>query len=148
MKQRLFTCMFSMLIAAVGLFSTVASAEEEGKPSGTVTVESKSVAVGIGVTWGDGILTYKGKKYKFSVSGLSVVDVGVSKVTAKGKVYHLKKLEDFSGNYTAASAGATVGGGVGGTAMKNQNGVVMKLTETSKGLQFTLAAEGVDVKLK
>ena len=140
--------MFSMLIAAVAFFSTVAAAEEKEKPSGTVTVESKSVAVGVGVSWGDGILTYKGKQYKFSVSGLSVVDVGVSKVTAKGKVYHLKKLEDFSGNYVAAAAGAVVGGGAGGTAMKNQNGVVMKLTETSKGLQFTLAAEGVDVKLK
>jgi hypothetical protein len=141
--------MFSLLIAAVALFSTVATAEEkEGKPSGTVTVESKSVAVGIGVSWGDGVLTYKGKQYKFSMSGLSVVDVGVSKVTAKGKVFHLKKLEDFSGNYVAAAAGATVGGGAGGTAMKNQNGVVMKLTETSKGLQFTLAAEGVDIKLK
>jgi len=33
-----------------------------------------------------------------------VVDVGISKATSSGKVYNLKKLEDFNGNYTAASA--------------------------------------------
>ena len=32
--------------------------------------------------------------------------------------------------------------------MKNQNGVVMRLTGTSQGAQVTLAAKGADVKLK
>lgn len=140
--------MRALVIGWIGLGLFAAAAAQEGKPSGSVTVESKSVAVGIGVSWGDGVLTYQGKQYKFSVSGLSVVDVGVSKVTAKGEVFNLKKLEDFSGNYVAAEAGAAVGGGAGAMTMKNQNGVVMHLTETGKGLQFTLAAKGVEVKLK
>jgi len=33
-----------------------------------------------------------------------VADVGVSSIDATGNVYHLKKLEDFEGQYTAASA--------------------------------------------
>jgi hypothetical protein len=57
-------------------------------------------------------------------------------------------VADFAGNYTAAAAGATVGGGKGAVAMKNQNGVVMELTSTSKGVQFTLAPTGVEIKMK
>ena len=47
---------------------------QEGPPSGKVSMESKSVARGIGVSWGDGKLTYQGKERVFSVDGLSVVD--------------------------------------------------------------------------
>ena len=116
-------------------------ATADDKPSGTVTIESKSVAVGVGVSWGDGKLRYKGKTYAFSVKGLSVVDLGVSKVSAKGKVFHLNKVEDFSGNYAAAQAGAAVGGGMSAVALKNQNGVVMELTSTQTGVKLTLAGE-------
>jgi hypothetical protein len=113
-----------------------------------VTIESKSVALGVGVSWGDGKLRYKGKTYSFSVKGLSVVDLGVSKVSAKGKVYHLDKAEDFSGTYAAAQAGAAVGGGMSAVALKNENGVVMELTSTQTGVKLTLAGEGIEMKLK
>lgn len=135
-----------VLAAALVGVGGVAAADD--KPSGTVTIESKSVALGIGVSWGDGKLRYKGKTYSFSVKGLSIVDLGVSKVSAKGKVFHLDKAEDFSGNYAAAQAGAAVGGGMSAVALKNQNGVVMELTSTQTGVKFTLAGEGIEVKLK
>jgi hypothetical protein len=91
------------------------------------------------VSWGDGKLTFQGKDHIFNVNGLSVIDLGVSKVTANGEVFNLKKLSDFNGNYVAGTAGATVGGGAGAVIMKNQNGVVLKLTSTSQGVQLTLA---------
>ena len=138
-------------MVAVGLVSLVAgmstiSAQEA--TSGKVTLESKSVAIGVGVSWGDGVLEYRGKKYPFTVDGLSVVDLGVSKVTARGDVTGLKKVEDFDGNYVAAGAGGTVGGGAAAAIMKNQNGVEMKLTATTQGVKLALAAAGVSVKLK
>ena len=138
---RLFTIGLGLVLVAM-----TAGAQE--KPSGTVAITSKSVAVGIGVSWGDGKLTYQGKDHAFTVKGLSVVDVGVSKVSATGQVHNLKKLSDFSGNYAAAEAGATVGGGKGVTTMKNQNGVIIHLTATATGVQFTLAPKGVDIELK
>ena len=116
--------------------------------SGTIRIESTSVALGIGVTWGDGILTYDGKEYHFSVSGLSVVDLGVASVTATGEVYNLTKLEDFEGNYVAGEAGAVVGGGGSVVHMENQSGVVIKLDSTQTGAKLTLAAEGVNIELK
>jgi hypothetical protein len=44
--------------------------------SGKVTLESKSVALGVGVSWGDGVLEYKGKKYPFTLEGLSASTSG------------------------------------------------------------------------
>jgi hypothetical protein len=32
--------------------------------------------------------------------------------------------------------------------MKNQHGVVLRVTSTSQGVQLTLAAKGVDIKLQ
>jgi hypothetical protein len=136
-------------MAVLGVLTAVTLAvAQDGPPSGKVWVESKSVALGVGVSWGDGKLTYQGKEHVFSVNGLSVVDLGVAKVTANGEVYNLKKLSDFNGNYVAGEAGAAVGGGAGTAILKNQNGVVMKLTGTGTGVKFTLAGKGVEVKLK
>ena len=106
------------------------------------------VAIGVGYSWGSGTLTYQGEKYPVTVRGLSVIDVGVTKVTAFGKVYGLKRLEDFNGNYTAATAEGTLGGGAGATTMKNQNGVVIDLFTTTQGINLKLAASGILLKLK
>jgi len=133
-------------VAALGFLLTAARAED--KPDATIKLSGGSVAVGIGYSWGGGTLTYKGKTYEVEVKGLSVGDVGASQVEASGNVYHLAKLSDFDGNYTAAGVGATVAGGASAAAMKNQNGVVINLVSTTQGLKFTFAAAGVDLKIK
>ena len=134
-------------VVAVGFLLTAARAQEE-KPDATLKLSGGSVAAGIGYSWGGGTLTYKGKKYDVEVKGISVGDVGITKAEAAGDVYHLNKLSDFDGNYTAAKAGVTVAGGASASAMKNQNGVVINLVSTTQGLKFTFAAEGVNMKIK
>jgi len=135
-----------VLVITLSLFGFVFAQEE--KPDATLTLSKGQVAVGIGWSWGDGVLTFKGKKYPFKVGGLSVVDVGITKGNAVGKVYHLKKLSDFNGTYTGAAAEGTIGGGAGVSAMKNQNGVVIELQSTTQGVNFKLAGEGVKFTLK
>ena len=147
-KSTLFFTVLGLTLASLGTATSMAPAQNKASTKGTVTLESTSVAVGVGVSWGDGILDYRGKKYKFSVKGLDVLDLGVAKVTAKGNVGKLTKLEDFNGNYVLSSAGAAVGGGAGAAALKNQNGVEMTLTATGKGVKFSLGQGGVEVKLK
>ena len=146
--MKLRTMSMSMLgaIAALGLVLSVAQAAD--KPDATLKLSGGSVAAGVGFSWGSGTLTYKGKTYQVEVTGLSAGDVGASKVEASGEVYHLSKLADFDGTYTAGTAGATVGGGASATAMKNQNGVTIHLVSTSQGLKFTLGASGVSLKIK
>ncbi|MDQ1277459.1 MAG: hypothetical protein QG555_499 [Thermodesulfobacteriota bacterium] len=119
----------------------------QDKPGGTIKLSQGQVAVGIGYSWGKGVLTFQGKEYPFKIRGLSVVDVGVSSADANGNVFNLKNLADFNGTYTTVTAEATVAGGAGGTTMKNQNGVIIKIVSTTQGINFKLALEGVKFTL-
>ena len=132
----------SLVSLLVGL--TLAQAK---KPDATLTLSEGTVAVGIGFSWGKGTSDYKGKKYPVKVEGLSVGEVGVNRATAVGNVYKLTKLADFDGNYVAAGAEATIAGGAGVTAMKNQNGVVIELKSTTQGASLKLAAEGLKLSV-
>ena len=104
--------------------------------------------VGVGYTWGHGELTYQETSYPFSISGVSVVDVGATDFTATGKVYQLTQLSEFAGNHVAAGAGITVAGGGTAVYLKNEHGVVIKLLSTEVGLKFKLSADGVHTALK
>ena len=95
-----------------------------------------------------GTLTYKGKDYPVDVKGLSVGDVGITKIEASGKVYNLKSIDDFNGNYTAVGAGAAVAGGGSVSSMRNQAGVVIDLVATTQGVKIALGGAGVDLKIK
>jgi len=136
-----------MVIGSLIVLAHLTLAQEK-KPDATLHLPTGSVALGLGYTWGEGVLTYQGKEYPFSIDGLSVVDVGISKAEANGRVYNLTKLEDFNGNYAGVTAGATVAGGGGATTVRNQNGVVIDLLGTTVGLKFKLSVDGVKMTLK
>ena len=90
-----------------------------GPVSGHVTITAKAADVGVGYTWGDGVLRYKGHDYHFNVKGVDVAAVGYSSVVGHGRVYNLKRLSDFSGTYGAANGEATLGNGIGGRYLRN-----------------------------
>ena len=140
--------MFAVVTMTLFLSLSGLAVAQDKTPDATLTMSEGQVAVGIGYSWGKGVLDYQGKKYNFKVKGLSVVDVGISKATSSGKVYNLKKLEDFNGNYTAASAEGTLAGGAGALTMKNQNGVVIDLVSTTAGVNLKLSVEGVSLTLE
>ena len=120
----------------------------EAQADATLTLKGGSVAAGIGYTWGHGELKYRDHSHPFSIKGVSLVDVGATDLSATGNVYHLKSVADFSGNYVAAGAGLTVAGGGSAVYLKNEHGVVIKLTATEVGLKFKLSADGVKITLK
>ena len=140
----------TVLVAVASLLGITGGSggAQDKKPDATVELTEGQVAVGIGFSWGKGTLTYKGKKYPVKVEGLSVGEVGIARASARGDVFDLKKLEDFTGNYTAAEAGATLGGGAGATIMKNQNGVEIRLTSTTQGASLKLAASGIKLTVQ
>jgi hypothetical protein len=127
----------------------VATAVAKGpRPSGTLSITTTSVAVGIGVHWGNGILTAQGQRYSFAIQGLEVGGVGVSKVRAVGQVYYLRQVGDFAGTYVAVGADAAVGGGAGILTMRNQHGVVINLQSVQQGIKLTAGVEGITITLK
>ena len=140
----------SLALIAVAVTMTVATAHAEGPlgpPSATIRFETRSVAVGVGISWGKGVLVFDGQEHTFSVSGLTVVDVGISKVVANGSVYGLRELSQFDGTYYGFDVGVAVGGGTAGLAMRNQNGVYIKLRASQQGVKLSVASKGTTLKL-
>ena len=151
MRSKLVSLVASVLLSSAGYAGDSGSSTpvaEDAKPDATVILDGGSVAVGVGYTWGHGELAYRETSHQFSISGVSVVDVGATNFTATGKVYKLTRLSDFAGNYVAAGAGITIAGGGTAQYLKNEHGVVIKLIATDVGLKFTLSADGVHVSLK
>jgi hypothetical protein len=118
-----------------------------GPTEGTISFTGGAVAIGVGFQWGSGTLTFQGQQYPFRLSGLSVVDVGVTRVTGSGTVRNLRNIVDFSGNYVSISAGVTVAGGGSVGSLRNQNGVVIDGVTTAQGVRLTLAPGGVSITL-
>lgn len=139
--------MRSILMVAALTLGVVMSAGAQDR-SADITFSGTGIAAGIGYTWGNGTLHFKGNDYRFTLNGLSVADVGIAHIEGAGDVYNLQRVEDFSGNYVAAGTGATVGGGGDLTALENQNGVRIFVRSTTQGLKFNLSAEGIQVALK
>jgi hypothetical protein len=120
-------------------------------PDGTIKVTSRMVAQGVGLSWGEGVLTYKGRDYPFTFNATGLfrdVDTKIAAAELSGQVFDLKKPEDFGGNYQKVEAQTSESGSTSRATMKNQNGVVVNLMSTVEGRKFNLAREGMDIELK
>ena len=118
------------------------------KPDATFDLTGGTVGVGVGVEWAKGTLHYQGKSLPISVKGMSLASVGAGSISASGEVYHLNNLKDFSGNYTAVSAGAALAGGGAVAAMRNDKGVVIQMRSTTQGAELRLGLDGLAVSIK
>jgi hypothetical protein len=137
----------ALFFLVMAVATTVVAAEGQ-MPSGKVSIDTTSIAAGIGVSWGDGKLTVNGKTMTFSIEGLSLVDWGITKASAVGDVYNLTDTSKFAGNYVAAEAGFALAGGMGGIVLRNQNGVVMHLRSVSQGAKLQLGPSGMKITMK
>ncbi len=140
-----------VLIGLMILGTVVAANAGAQEPDGTVKITRRSVSEAVGLSWGDGVLSFGGKEYAFTfqASGLlREIDPTITVAEISGQVFNLKKLEDFSGNYKIVKGAASVGGGGGFAEIKNQNGVTLNMTAMTAGHKFTLGADGMMIKLK
>lgn len=117
-------------------------------PAGTISIDQTQFGFLIGGNTGGGKLHFHGKSHAFKIGGITIGDIGVSKVKASGTVYNLTSLDDFSGTYSVLDASATFVKGSGGLRLKNDKGVILELSTRSKGLQLSAGAGGVKITLK
>ena len=120
-------------------------------PDGTLKITSRMVAPGIGLSWGEGVLSYKGRDYPFTFKATGLfrdVDTGIAAAELSGQVFDLKRPEDFGGNYQKVETQASESGSASRATMKNQNGVTVNLVSTIAGRKFNLAREGMDIEFK
>ncbi|QQS53989.1 MAG: DUF1134 domain-containing protein [Candidatus Competibacteraceae bacterium] len=138
------------LLATTLLVGSLALAADVKQPVGKVSIEEKQFGLILGGSTGSGTLTFHGKKYPFKLKGLSAgLNVGVSKMSAVGEVYDLRKTAQFPGTFTKFEASVALGGGVGGLRLQNENGVIMNLRSRTKGLDLNLGnVTGITVTME
>ena len=134
------------VVAIASLFLMASVLATEAPPAdATLRMHTVSIAVGVGYSWGGGIVTYQGHAYPCRIDGLAVGEGGISSAEAIGTVSHLTHIEDISGQYTAVSAGALLAGGGDVVTLRNPHGVVINLTATSQGAKIMRAIQGVTI---
>ena len=135
-------------VAMAAVLTGSVQAADMKTPSGTVTIDETQFGFLLGGSLGGGKLMFHGKTRAFKIGGISIGDIGASKVKGYGTVYNLTKVEDFAGTYTKLDASATLLKGSGTLRLKNNHDVILDLDTTSKGLQLSAGAGGVKVTLK
>ena len=124
---------------------------DERLPSGLVTLTLRTVALGVGGSSGEGTLNFQGRSYPFSISGMSLADIGISTYTGAGKVYDLRSPGDLTGSYAASQATFAIAGGASAMSMKNERGVtivILKNEGQESGTQLSVGPAGMKITLR
>ena len=96
-------------------------------------------------------MNFQGRSYPFSISGISLVDIGISSYTRAGKVYDLRTPADLNGTFAASQATFAIGGGDSAMTMKNDRGVTLVFLKNQgqeSGTQLSVGPAGMKITLK
>ncbi|SEN82469.1 hypothetical protein [Bradyrhizobium sp. OK095] len=137
----------------VALAATLALAAGFSTPSraetGQVAVVFTKGGFIVGVGGGEGVLLYRGHKYPFTVSGMSVgFTIGASTTKLVGRALNLRGPQSIEGSYAAGGAGGAVAAGAGAVQLQNGNGVILQLSGPKVGAELSAAVGGVTIRLK
>ena len=132
------------MLAGVAGFATPSRAE-----TGQVVVVFTKGGFIVDVGAGQGVLTFRGKKYPFTVSGMSVgLSIGASTSKFVGRALNLRTPGDLAGSYAAAGAGGAIAAGAGGVQLQNANGVILQLSGARVGAEVSAAVGGVTITMQ
>ncbi|UPK08415.1 hypothetical protein [Bradyrhizobium sp. 170] len=116
---------------------------------GTVRVVFTKGGFIVGVGGGEGVLTFRGKNYPFTVSGASIgFTVGASTTKLVGRALNLRGPGDIAGSYAVVGAGGALAAGAGGVQLQNAKGVILQLSGPKVGVELSAAMGGVTIAMR
>jgi hypothetical protein len=140
------------VVAAVLLALTIGTAgfvTPSQADTGQVAVVFTKGGFIVGVGGGEGVLVYRGHRYPFTVSGMSVgFTIGASTTKLVGRALNLNGPQSIEGSYAAGGAGGAVAAGAGAVQLQNGNGVILQLSGPKVGAEVSAAVGGVTIRLK
>ena len=137
------------LIALLGFLVSASLATPSHADTGAVSVVFTKGGFIVGVGGGKGVLTFRGKNYPFTVSGMSVgFTIGASTTKFVGRALNLNSPGDLAGSYAAGGAGAAIAAGAGGVQLQNANGVILQLSGPKVGAEVSAAVGGVTITMQ
>ena len=138
-----------MLIALLGFLVSASLATPSLAETGSVSVVFTKGGFIVGVGGGQGVLTFRGKHYPFTVSGMSVgFTIGASTTKFVGRALNLHSPSDLAGSYAAGGAGGALAAGAGAVQLQNANGVILQLSGPRVGAEVSAAVGGVTIAMR
>ena len=129
---------------AMGGLSTAAQAE-----TGAVSVVFTKGGFIVGVGGGHGVLMFRGHRYPFRVSGMSIgATIGASTTKLVGRALNIRSPGDIAGSYATIGAGGALAAGAGGVQLQNEKGVILQLHGAKVGVELSAAVGGVQIALE
>jgi len=139
----------SVVVALLGLLTSAIVATPASAEIGTVRVIFTKGGFIVGVGGGEGVLTFRGKNYPFTVSGASIgFTVGASTTKLVGRALNLRSPGDIAGSYAVVGAGGALAAGAGGVQLQNANGVILQLSGPKVGVELSAAMGGVTIAMR
>lgn len=141
---------FALRMAAIALLTSIMPVTPTmAQAPGYVRVKLLKGGLLFGAGGGSGTVTYRGRDYPFTVSGLSLgFTAGVSYVRFKGWATGIRKIDDFAGTYSLVGSGGAVMAGIGGVQLVNGKGVMMALRGPRMGVELATNLGQVTIELK
>lgn len=138
---------FSVAIVAVAVMLVAASTQSYAQ-TGAVRLNFVRAGLIVGVGGGRGTLTFHGRRYRLSVSGVDLNSLGFSGAEFVGTAYNLHSAGDIAGTYAAAGADPAIAGGGQVGRLQNANSVVLELSGTQVGFQVSSGLAGMTIALR
>ncbi|XIA67078.1 hypothetical protein ACFIOY_15460 [Bradyrhizobium sp. TZ2] len=139
----------SIVLALFGMLTSAAVATSALAEAGRVSVLFTKGGFIVGVGGGEGVLTFRGKNYPFTVSGASIgFTVGASTTKLVGRALNLRSPGDIAGPYAVVGAGGALAAGAGGVQLQNAKGVILQLSGPRVGVELSAAMGGVTIAMK
>jgi hypothetical protein len=148
------SCPHVALAALLGILWLAVISTALHAETGSVAVVFTKGGLILGVGRGEGVLTLRGAHYRFTVSGVSLGGtIGASTTKLVGQAFNLRGPESIEGTYGAVGAGGALVGGAGSVRLRNSSGgitnaVILQLSGPKVGVELSVAAAGVSIRLK
>ena len=138
-----------VLTAALAFLATAGLTTPTLAEVGRVAVVFTKGGFILGVGGGEGVLIFRGKRYPFTVSGMSVgFTIGASTSKFVGRALNLKSPGDLAGSYATGGAGGALAAGAGAVQLQNANGVILQLSGPRVGVEASAAVGGVTIAMR
>ena len=134
-------------LAAALLMGVSLTWAQDSRPDARLQFSGFSVGLLFGYNQGEGTLEFAGQQHPFTVSGIRLATVGISRISAVGQVYRLREVADLAGRYAMAEGGFTVGQGGGNAVLRNEKGVTLYLQNVQQGLELALGGGSFSIRL-
>jgi hypothetical protein len=139
----------TVLTAVAGLLLIAGLPSMARAETGAVRVVFTKGGFIVGVGGGEGVLTFRGHNYPFSVSGMSVgFTIGASTTKLVGRALNIRSPGDIAGTYSTIGAGGALAAGAGGVQLQNEKGVILQLHGPKVGVELSAAVGGVTIALR